>query len=160
MTTRFSLAVIFEGIKYTGKTFPGDNVDHCIAAWQGIPEIQWVHRFASTLDIVPKNWYVKLELRRGTADWNMLLKEFICTFDGETDRQCPTIDRALQVVMRNILHEPIKNHEVEEEKMVKQAMACYKLAIEEGYAEDLNEELRHIEIPETEGERGVQGLEL
>jgi len=51
-------------------------------------------------------------------------------------------------------------YEVEEEKMVKQAMACYKLAIEEGGTEDNNEELRHIEITMTEGERGVQGPEI
>jgi len=90
----------------------------------------------------------------------MLLKEFICTFDGETDRQFPAIDSALQVVMRMIWSEPIKKHEVEEEKMVKQAMVCYKLAIEEGDAEDHNEELHHIEIPETIGERDVQGPKL
>ena len=62
--------------------------------------------------------------------------------------------------MRKIWSEPIKEHEVEEERMVKQAMACYKLEIEQGDVEDDYEELRHIEIPEMEGERGVQGLEI
>jgi len=43
---------------------------------------------------------------------------------------------------------------------MKQALDCYKLALEGGDAESDDEELRHIEITETECERGVQGLEL
>lgn len=112
----------------------------------------------STLDTVPKNWYVKLELRRGTEDWGDMMKEFICTFNFEAET--PTVDNALQVVMRRIWSDPVAENEVEEEEAMKQDLACYKLAIEGNDAESDDEELRHLEIIEAEGEIGVQGLEL
>jgi len=40
------------------------------------------------------------------------------------------------------------------------ALACYKLAIEGGDEESYDEELRHLDIRETKGEREVQGPEL
>ena len=108
----------------------------------------------STLDTVPKNWYVKLELRRGTKVWGDMMKEFIFTFNFEAES--PMVDNALQVVMRRIWSEPVAENEVEEEEAMKQALACYKLAIEGNDVESDDEELQHIEITETEGKRGVQ----
>jgi len=63
ISARFSSVIIFTRTKYIGTTFPGAHVDHCIEAWCETPQIEWVHRFTSTLDIIPKNRYVKLELR-------------------------------------------------------------------------------------------------
>jgi len=87
-----------------------------------------------------------------------MMREFIYTFDYET--KSPIVDSALQVVMRRIWSDPIRENEVEEEKAMREALACYKLALEGGDAESDDEELRHIEITETKGKRGVKGLEL
>ena len=84
-----------------------------------------------------------------------MLREFICTFYCEAED--PAVDNALQVVMRRIRREPVKENEVEEEEGMKQALTCYKLTLEGGDAESDDEELRNLEITETEGERGVQG---
>jgi len=100
MTARFSSTMVYVGVKYKGYTSPRDHVDVCLEAWQTVPQVEWVHRFASTLDTIPKNWYVKLELRRGTKVWGEMMKQFICTFSFEAES--PTVDNALQVVMRRI----------------------------------------------------------
>lgn len=76
-----------------------------------------------------------------------MMREFICNFNCENENT--TVYSALKLVMRRILSEPIKENEVEEEKAMKQALACYKLALEGGNAESDDEELRHIEITET-----------
>jgi len=73
ITAQFSSTVMFEGIKYAGETSPGDCVDLCIEVWQNIPQEEWVHMFVSTIDIVSKNWYIKLELRRGTEVWGDMM---------------------------------------------------------------------------------------
>lgn len=76
-----------------------------------------MHKFFSTLDIIPKNWYIKLELRRGTAVCSSVMKEFICTFDYEAEQ--PRVDSALQIVMRIIWSEPIQVTEAKEEQAMK-----------------------------------------
>jgi len=53
--TRFTSTVVYEGIKYSGDTSPRDHVDMCIEAWKVVPQVEWVHRFVSTLDTIPKN---------------------------------------------------------------------------------------------------------
>lgn len=105
MTTHFSPAIIYEGVKYKGDTSPRDHVDVCLEAWQAVPRVEWVHRFASTLDTIPKNWYVKMEVRRDTEVWGEMIKQFVCTFSFEAES--PTVDNALQVVMRRIWSEPV-----------------------------------------------------
>lgn len=70
-----------------------------------------MHQFASTLDIVPRNWYVKLELQRGTENWTEMVEHFITTFSFKDD--CPFIDEALQITRENIFEEvtlPVYHH--------------------------------------------------
>ena len=55
--------------------------------------------------------------------------------------------------MRRIWSEPVTENKVGEEEAMKHALACYKLEIEGNDAESDDEELRHLEITETEGER-------
>jgi len=55
MTVHFSSAIVYEGVKYKGGTSPRDHVDVCLEAWQVVPQVEWVHRFISTLDTIPKN---------------------------------------------------------------------------------------------------------
>ena len=156
--TLFSSTMVYEGVTYKGDTSPRDHVDVCLEAWQAVLQVEWVHRFASTLDTIPKNWYVKLELRRGTEVWGEMMKQFIYTFSFEAES--PTVDNALQVVMRRIWSEPVAENETEEDEEMKQALACYKLAIEGGDGESDDEELQKLDIIETKGEREVQGPEL
>lgn len=62
ITARFYSTMMFEGVKYAGDTSLVDHVNLCIEEWRKIPQMEWVHRFVSTLDIIPRNWYIKLEL--------------------------------------------------------------------------------------------------
>ena len=78
------------------------------------------------------------------------MKQFICTFSFEVES--PTMDNALEVVMRRIWSEPVEAKESEGDKEMQHALACYKLAIEGGDEESDDEELRHLDIEETEGE--------
>jgi hypothetical protein len=47
-----------------------------------------------------KNYYVYLEVRRGTIDWEYLTHNFKVTFKFEDD--VPLVDIALQVIKDNI----------------------------------------------------------
>jgi len=93
MTTHFSTTMVYEGVKYKGDTLPRDYMDVCLEAWKTVPQVEWVHRFTSTLDTIPKNWYVKLELRRGTEVWGEMMKKFIYTFRFEVES--PKVDNTL-----------------------------------------------------------------
>jgi len=70
------------------------------------------------------------------------------------------MDNALHVVMRRIWSEPVLAKESKGDEEMQHALACYKLAVEGGDGESDDEELRHLEIEETKGEREVQGPEL
>jgi hypothetical protein len=54
-----------------------------------------------TLDIISKNWYIELEVCRGTGDWKELTEKFKVTFSFENNNSL--IDSALQVIKNNIL---------------------------------------------------------
>jgi len=47
------------------------------------PQPVWVHLFCHTLDIIPMNWYLEIELRRGTVEWDVLREGFVRTFNFE-----------------------------------------------------------------------------
>lgn len=83
------------------------------------------------------------------------MKEFICKLNFEAES--PTVDSALQVVMRRIWSDIAAENEAGEEEAMKHALAYYKLAIEGNDVESDDQELRHLDIIETKGECGVQG---
>jgi hypothetical protein len=68
--------------------------------WSSIPKQEWTHLFVHTLDTIPKNWYIELEVCRGTTDWEELTQNFKVTFSFEDD--APLIDSTLQVIKNNI----------------------------------------------------------
>jgi len=145
--------IVYKGTKYTSKTSPREHIDICIQTWQAVPQIEWVHMFVSTLDTVPRNWYIELELRQGTRTWGEMVKDFIGTFSFEDDN--PTIDSALQVVKERIWDEEEivteRTESVWDEKM-DYALACYNVAVDIGDPESEEEDPRHLDIVETEGE--------
>jgi hypothetical protein len=53
-----------------------------------------------TLDTTLKNWYIELEVHRGTRDWEELTRNFKVTFSFENNNLL--IDSALQVIKNNI----------------------------------------------------------
>lgn len=117
--------------------------------------------FISTLDTIPRNWYIELELRRGTKTCGEMVNHFIGTFSFEDEN--PTIDIALQVVKENIWDEGKIMTELEESEWdveMDYALACYKLATDGGDSERKEEDPRHLDIIETKGEREVQGPKL
>lgn len=83
------------------------------------------------------------------------MKQFICTFRFEAE--IPTMDNALQVVMRRIWSELTSAKESKGDEEMQHDLARYKLAMEGGDGESNGEELRHLNIADTKGEREVQG---
>jgi len=47
-----------------------------------------VHIFCHTLDTIPMNWYLEMELHLGTAEWDSLRECFLLTFSFEDEVVC------------------------------------------------------------------------
>jgi hypothetical protein len=73
MTTRFSAQVERWEVRYTGQGFPKDHVQSCEEAWSDIPQEKWVHKFITTMDTTPINWYLQEELSLVTAYWEGMI---------------------------------------------------------------------------------------
>jgi hypothetical protein len=96
MTVRFSAQIEGCEVQYTGRNFPKDHVRSCEESWRNIPQEQWVHKFINTLETMPINWYLQVELCLITMDWEGMTQNFITTFLFES--QFPLVDQALQIV--------------------------------------------------------------
>jgi len=44
---------------------------------------EWVHLFCHTLDVIPMNWYIEIELHHGTGEWDIRCEGFMMTFSFE-----------------------------------------------------------------------------
>jgi hypothetical protein len=86
--------------KYNGLSFLADHIMKCTMTWRSIPQQEWTHLFVHTLDTILKNWYIELEVCRGTRDWEELTRNFKVMFSFENNN--PLIDSALQVIKNNI----------------------------------------------------------
>ena len=120
------------------------------------PQPEWVHLFFHTLDVIPMNSYIEIELHHGTDEWDILCEGFMMTISFE-DR-FDGIDEALQEVKAAIFRIPQDPLDLIQPKwhtQVIHALKCYNITIE---AED--EDLRKINILETEGHNEVQGLQI
>ena len=73
-----------------------DNITNYVEAWSVVHQQEWVHRFILTLDIVPKNWYIELEVHRGTTNWADLSQKFLVTSSFEHDN--PNVDVSFQII--------------------------------------------------------------
>jgi len=50
--------------KYSGITSPRDHIVTCGYVSKELPMESWSHMFIHTLDNIPRNWYIQLELRQ------------------------------------------------------------------------------------------------
>jgi hypothetical protein len=64
--------------------------------WKMTPPEEWPHHFIHTLEGIPMNWYIDQELRKGTATWMTLQKNFIVTFSFKHEN--PNIDADLRQI--------------------------------------------------------------
>jgi hypothetical protein len=62
-----------------------------------------MYRFINTLDTIPKNWYLELEMRREKTRWEELAQRFKVTFTFE--HESLSIDATLQTIRTNIFSE-------------------------------------------------------
>jgi hypothetical protein len=49
--------------------------------------------FTHTLDTIPKNWYLELDMHRETMNWDQLIQRFKVTFTFENES--PLLDPSL-----------------------------------------------------------------
>jgi hypothetical protein len=83
-----------------GLSCPTDHLTQCTVTWSSVPKKEWMHLFVHTLDTIPKNWYIELEVHRGTTDWEYLTHNFKVTFNFEDD--APSVDTTLQIIKNKI----------------------------------------------------------
>jgi len=79
--------------KYDGQNDSHANMVKWMQAYGEKPQPKWVHLFYHTLDVIPMNWYVEIELHHGIGEWNILREGFMMTY---------SIDEALQEVKATI----------------------------------------------------------
>jgi hypothetical protein len=92
------------------------------------PLEEWSHHFIHTLEVIPVNWYVDQELRRGIAKWTTLQRNFIVTFSFEHEN--PNMDSTLKYIRWVIfIQEPevelITYYQQENRQTVKELLSCY-----------------------------------
>lgn len=92
---------------YSGPTDLREHILTCGYRWNEVPKDVWTHMFIHTLDQIPRNWYIQLELRRETVSWEEMASSFVHTFSAyEGDLMMET---ALQ--LRETIFEEIKESE-------------------------------------------------
>lgn len=64
-----------------------------------------MHLFCHTLDVIPMNWYIEMELHHGTSEWDILREGFMMTFSFE-DRWWDNVDEVLQEIRATIFRIP------------------------------------------------------
>lgn len=75
------------------------------------PQLEWVHLFYHTLDVIPMNWSIEIELRHGTGEWDILREAFLLTFLYE-DQKMDTVDAVLQVMKAAMFKIPLEPKEI------------------------------------------------
>lgn len=71
--------------RHDGQINPKAHIEAFIQAWHHKSADKWVHLFIDTLDTTPRNWYMKIELRRGTKSWHLLTEGLLLTFGFESE---------------------------------------------------------------------------
>lgn len=79
--------------KYTRKDDLRKHLVQWTKAWGEISQLEWVHIFIHTLDVIIRNWYLEMELRQGTVDWDEMKEIFLLTFSFKDGFEC--IDEVL-----------------------------------------------------------------
>lgn len=93
---RFDTFARVLGDKYLRMECPKTHLKKCVAtSTRGrVRQQEWVHGFIHTLDVILVNWYIELEVCRGTHDWNEMAQNFKATFSFEAEE--PALDDALK----------------------------------------------------------------
>lgn len=102
------------------------------------------------------NWYLETKLCHATKEWDVLRQGFMMTFSFEDGFE--SIDEALQEVKTTIFRipqDPLDPIQPDCTTQLSHTLECYNVIVEE---ED--EDPRKVNIPETEGHRGVEGPQL
>ena len=76
----------------------------CEEALKDKSKDQWAHLFVHTLDSSPRYWYVEIELRRGTENWQTLKENLYLTFD---QLEYPSVDDSLELLRIRVADEPL-----------------------------------------------------
>ena len=83
--------------------------------------------FIHTLNIIPKNWYIQLELRQETVSWNDLTTNFITAFN--TYDEDVMVDIVLQLIKEKVFEgvEESEDYLPDWALFSKQVVECYKV---------------------------------
>ena len=112
-----------------------------------------MHGFIHTLETIPQNKYLEIELSHGTANWEEMIDGFILTFSFEDD--CPYIDSALQIVKKKIFENEIPlTWKPDWVVQLQNVLECYNIIVEQ------DENPHNIDISESKGYHKVNGLKL
>jgi len=117
-----------------------------LAKWTKVygakPQPEWVHLLCHTLDVIPMNWYLEMELRHGTEEWEVLKQGFLMTFTFVDGFEC--IDEALQEVKASIFiipQDPLDLIQPYWTTQLRHTLECYNVS-----AEEEDEDPRNINI--------------
>jgi hypothetical protein len=131
-------------------------VRSCEEVWSNIPQEQWVHKFISTLDTTPINWFLQEKLCLITTDWESMTHNFVTTFLFE--RQYPTVDQVLHIVRQKLFEEapslPLEQEEDEWTVPLQKLQGYYNI----NFYED--DDPKKMNITEIEGQRDIEGPEV
>jgi hypothetical protein len=128
-------------------------VRSCEESWINIPQEKWVHKFINMLDTNPINWYLQVELRLITTNWEGMTHNFVTIFLFES--QYPSIDQALHIVKHKVFEEasslPLEQEEDEWTTPLQKLQDCYNINVDE------DDDPKKVNITKIEGQRDLEG---
>ena len=139
--------------KYDGRSDLRYQLEKWTNAYGAKLQLEWVHLFCHTLDVIPMNLYLETKLHHDTNEWDILRQGFVMTFKFEDGFEC--INEALQEVTETILgipHDPLDLIQSDWTTQLCHALECYNVTFEEE-----EEDPRIINIPEAEAHHEVEG---
>jgi hypothetical protein len=86
--------------KYIREGNPKYHVAQCEQLWILVSRKEWTHRFIHTLETVPRNWYLELEISRDTKNWDYIHQIFQVTFTFHN--ASPIISTVLHAIKKQI----------------------------------------------------------
>ena len=99
----------------------------CTTSQKVVPKREWVRMFIHVLNMIPRNWYMLLKLRRGTAKQDKLSNSFKHTFSYVDE--ISSIDATLQVIKAKFSEEifVLVSRLLQWTAMVQTLMKCYNI---------------------------------
>jgi len=88
MRIHFGQPKVWMTDKYDGRDDPRNHLTKWIKAYGLEPQPEWVHLFCHTMDVIPMNWYLEIELCHVIEEWDILRQGFIMTFNFEKCFEC------------------------------------------------------------------------